>query len=401
MKGFPRFIWVLLGLLAIGAGVLSLGKRDVKAEPSAFSLGPSGVSAFVDLLRKAGYEVRIDKRSHPVFDEREVGIAFRTLTPATDLHSTSQLANFKQLEKEQRFQRDLLTEVGKGARAFLFMVPNDFLDHSRDLLGAKPVSVDTSFVEHRTLQLRSLTQDSWMPPGTVEDVFSSESDEAPIADEATVRLWWTSKNIVAHAHRIGKGSLVTAEASFLTNRFIDQAEDADGALRLVRILAHPGDRIVIAEAGVGDPDDPGLIEAIGAWALGAWRQLIVLGVVVIYTLGKRFGIPDESRAPQRGSRDLVDGLTFTFQRGRQTRAAIATAKTRIDSDLRNALRLPRDASEEDLRSLLNPTLVDLRYRLDEAASSPSAPSHDAALDLISRARRETEAFLRERRYVIR
>lgn len=401
MKGFPRFIWVLLGLLAIGAALLSLGKRDVNAEPSALSLGPSGVSAFVELLRKAGYDVRIDKRSHPVFDEHEVGVAFRTLNPSTDLKSTAQLASAQQLEKEQAFQREYLAEVQKGARAFLLMVPYDFLNHSRDLLAAQPVAVQTSFVMPHTVRLRTLTQDSWMPPGVVEDVFSSDNAESPLSEDATVRLWWTSKNSVARAHRIGKGALVTAEASFLTNRFIDQAEDADGALRLMRILVHPGDRIVIAEAGVTAPEDPGLIEAIGAWALGAWRQLAVFAVVVIYTLGKRFGIPDESRPKQRGSRDLVDGLTFTFQRGRQTRAAMETAKTRIDNDLRNALRVPRDMPEEDFVKLLTPSLVDLRYRLAEGASSPTPPTNEVALELISRARRETEEFLRERRYVVR
>lgn len=375
MKGFPRFVWVLLGLLAISAALLSLGQREMNAKPSALSYGPSGVSAFSTLLQRSGYKVRIDLRSQPKIGKNEVAVAFRVV----------ETARVKMGLEEDYFPaaaKPLMDDVRQGADAIVLAVKDDFVSASRALAAAKPGTYETS-ADSKPVRISAAANE-----------FPQQDPDAP-----TIGLWFDqSGDSIVSATKLGKGRLVEAyDGLFLTNRFIDRQDHATAALRLVSLLARPGDTVVFVEATIGNVEDPSLMEAIGPWAVGAWQQLLFLGAVVVYTLGKRFGIPDESRTRQAGARELLDGLTDTYQRGRHTRAAMGAALDRADQELRRALRLPRDATQSDRDELLAPSLVSALVMLKAGYESDKRIQGSQALELIAKVRTETDDFLTKTR----
>lgn len=373
--GLPRFVWVLLGLLAISAGILSLGHQDLRAKPSVLSYDPSGTSAFASLLEKRGYRVRIDTRSHPKLEANEVAFAF---------HVTGIPVFFQDPDTPENPElQGFLDLVKGGGRAVLASVPYEFFNESRNLLHGQP----------RTINLGAADKKLVLFAGTAN---AEEDKSGVVADSPSVALWvGDDGHVVVRASQVGKGRLLEAtDGIFLTNRFIDRSQDADAALRLISLAAKPGETIVFTESTVGNVEDPGLMEAIGPWAIAGWRQVLFLVAVVIYTLSKRFGIPDESRSKQTGSRELVDGLADTYYRTRQTKAAMGAALERCDQILRNALRLPRDYSRGDRDELLPTSLRMALTRLRAAYEMDKKPSPDEALALISTAQRETEEFVK-------
>src|SRR5262249_6709267 len=97
-----------------------------------------------------------------------------------------------------------------------------------------------------------------------------------------------------------------ANGIIATNRFIDRQQNAYVLLDMVkRVAPARGGRIVFAEATFGNAHIPGVFESIGTWALAGWFQLLFLGVVVVYSLGKPFGYPDPERRQERGARELM------------------------------------------------------------------------------------------------
>lgn len=383
LRALPRFVWVLLGLLAISAGILTIGQRDTEADPTATSFSPSGTSALAAVFKKAGYSVRVDTRSHPKLAANEVAIAFHVDgIPAYQATGRS--------EALQTFT----DEIRKGGRAVLARIPYDFLRNSQGLLAGKPLFVQTNPGE------KSLS---------VYGVDAMQGFDSAIpnlgSDDATVGLWEAqtspdfkegySGNPIVRAVQLGKGQILeVTNASFMTNRFLDKAQDADAAVRLVSMLAPAGSTIVFTESTIGNIEDPGLLESIGGWALAAWRQLLVLGLVIAYTLGKRFGLPDETRPIQRGARELLDGLTDTYFRGRHVKAAMGAALDRTNQELRTALRLPRDATRAERDELLPANLKIALSNLQAAYESDNKIGSDEVLKLVAAARTEANEFLR-------
>ena len=139
-----------------------------------------------------------------------------------------------------------------------------------------------------------------------------------------------------------------------TNRFIDKNDNAVEAVRLVRTVAKPGSRLVFLEAAFGNGSEPGVLETLGSWALAGWWQLLLLGGVVIYTLGKPFGYPDEERPMQRGGRELIDAVSNIYRRSRMTQLALHAMYDEADRQVRRKLKLPVDAPVSE-RNRLIPT----------------------------------------------
>src|SRR4051812_13048895 len=111
--GLPTFVWMLLGLLAISAALLSLGQRDDHTHPATDSFGPSGASAFAELLRQNGYRVRIDQRPRPKIERNELAVAF-------DVVDRASLSS----KKDESFQPALTRQLREGGKAILLTVPD-------------------------------------------------------------------------------------------------------------------------------------------------------------------------------------------------------------------------------------------------------------------------------------
>ena len=375
--GLPLIAWALAGLLAIAAGLISLGQQDQDAKPEVQSYSPSGVSAFAELLRRNGVDVTINQESKPKLSKGDIAVAFKVLRDDSGF-----AAGLGSVDEEQAFDAHFWQHIRSGGTGILLPLKNNYLDASRSTK-ANPYDVVSDVATGRSYKMTS----SGIP---VDESFDSQDGD----DEAVgMSLWTDSNGPFVKAYRLGAGTaLIVRDGIGITNRFIDKNDNAKAFGSLFSMLAKSGKHVVFTEASFGNIHDKGLLETVGAWANAAWQQLLFLGVVVAVTLGKRFGTPDEQRPVQRGSRELLDAVADTYRRANSTQAALMTANSTADADLRRALKLPKDATRSERDRLIPVSLQNALARL-QVASEYTNVTQQHALDLVVKAQTELDAFI--------
>ena len=384
-SGLPIIAWILLGLLGISAFVISLGQQDSDTSPEASSYSPSGLSAFRQILIQAGYQVIVTQAARPKLQTGDVAIAFER--HSKDFLGDDETASSK--SPEANFQDYFWSNISSGNKGILFQVDKDFMTASKSAFENPPLlPKDLSRGDVYRVS-RSFAIDEEMPEPT---------NAAPMG---SLTLWKDGKIPFARVYKQEKGSvLVVRDGIGITNRFIDKQDNARAFASLVSLFAPPHARIVLMEASFGNVQHLSLMEAIGPWANAAWQQLIFLGIVVLYTLGQRFGLGEEKRYAQRGSRELVDALGDTLRRAGASQAALVSASTLADYEIRLVLKLPRDASRAERDRHLPSSLQNALARLDTAKQMDYVPQ-DQALYLIQRTQAELDEFLGARRSSLR
>jgi hypothetical protein len=365
----PNSAWVLLGLLAVAAFGLSLGRPEVMATPAADSFMPSGTRAFAELLKAQGYEVSISRSTLPRLRPDDVALAyFRWATPKlTD-------------ENESPTVSRLLEHVGEGGT--LVAMPFN-PDYRRSTFGAR--------------EARSVRQVFPRRDRTLEVHYDPEIERTAAfglrpALEPALDLWQSPEGepiSQLFPYREGR-ILVVRDGLMATNRFIDQGENARFLLDHVARVAPSGSRIVLTEATFGRADSPSLTAAIGPWAQGAWWQILFLFVVIVYTLGKRFGLPDEHRRRQQGQRELAEAISDTYDRARMTGPALEAVLEDALWRLRRGLKIPQDTPEESFAWQLPETLQSALHNVRHAAEMKATP--DQALRLAQRLEAELSRY---------
>jgi hypothetical protein len=365
-RGLPVFVWVLLGLLGISAGLLSLGQSDDRSSPSANSFGPSGVSALAKLLEENGYSVRVSTEGEyrPAPDETAI------LLPLKGSQSSTQ----------KRFLKDFPDLLAKGGRAIVLPIPVDFLAASRRLLKASPQTVSV-----RGGGKFLLFADGQGPAFSNLSGGPEDNDSSLIRDEdVSIGLWDANDVSFLKAAQIGQGKLLqVGSGTFATNRFIDKEDDAEACLNLVSLLTPPKGKVIFVEAAFGNVTHPSLAELIGPWAAAGWQQFLFLLVVVIFTHGIRFGIPDESRPIQSGTRELLDAITDTYHRGKHVKAVLMAANHRILRDATNSFSIPSELSDAEKEKSYPPEVNGSLQRIRASLEADSLPSPEEALKIIS------------------
>ena len=368
----------LVGILIVSTALVALGSRESRAFPSADSYLPSGSSAFAELLRQSHYKVVIDHNSTPKTEPGDLVVAFDITAPAAE----SIISSEADTEQVDTTRQAISTFVEGGGKVLSLPVQPDFAEQSRYLYDGSKEVVSKSDTKARV---------SW-------DEAPSRASYLGLGDEGNAgQLWYTATSADRQAVvktpfvsliSVGKGQ----EASFAngiiaTNRFIDRQQNALVLMDTIAKLAPR--RIVFAEATFGNIHDPSLLETIGPWALAAWFQLVFLGAVIIYTLGKPFGLPDPERRQERGARDLMDAMADTLRRGRMSKLALKTVFEDTNRFLRKMYRDRRDPDRLDLPAN---TVGDLQRSLNklEAAAEIGAPE-DIAANMIQ----DVERLVRE------
>ena len=383
-RGIPTLAWVGLGLLILAALLLSLGRRDLESKPNADSFGPSGASAFRELLERNGYDVRIDRSSRPLFYPDDTVIAFFRQQPLSIFGTEEESAGYGD-KYEDPTQDSLHSFLDRGGRAIFLPIKTDFPGTSAAALKAPVAKVRSPYAKGAF----GITADA-----SATTPFLDKFKQSHFTASS---LWKTEVgDEEVSGIKVGDGRVLVLRSGLgVTNRFLDRNDNAAFLLQLVRSLAKDSRRVVFVEATFDEPQERSLVEAIGPWANAAWQQLLVLAVVVIYTLGKRLGIPEAYRARQRGSREMVDAVADTMQRSRSADFAMRVALERSDVQLRNALKLSRDADRTARDSQLPDTLLSAIAALEAASVERKAPEADA-LRRIQRLERELGEFLGSR-----
>ncbi len=383
MKSRPLVVvvFILLGLLGITAGLVLLGRRETQSKPSTNSYNPSGSLAFRSLLEQNGYHVSVTSSVRPRLSPRDLLVVFDYAVNPED--TFQRVLTRRVPDAKEGIERHLKA----GGHVLLLPIEKDF-------------RVATRAAQNSHTAIHPATQQNATPlivsTSTGVDPRSSVVSYVDLADGPMASLWIDALGThFSEAFAVGPGRIVAVrDGVFATNRFIDKNQNAEVAMRLVRSLAPDGANLVFDEAGFGTPVEPGMLETIGPWAEAMWFQLIFLFVVIVYTLGKRFGLPQDPRATQLGTRALLDAVADTFRRGRMTSVALQTTVRSTEARLRKAMRLPSDATLKDLHQRLPDNLSRLLSAAATASSGRTKPK-DARI-LIKRLEDEVDLYLGNR-----
>lgn len=369
-RRIPGIAWLLLGVLVLASVVISLSKQSDRAEPFADSYGPSGLKLFASLLEDRGHPVVSTRSTTPDLRRGDVAVACISEADPTSLEG-----------KAGGIGRTLRAFVERGGKLLLLSLDPDF---ARGSARTEPATV--RFVpsgDSRPVRLRP----AWTQ-FAIRSVLS--------ADLVSIPLWMEQNALeseVAWMTRVGKGAVVTVGDGYLaTNRFIDREKNVDVVMTGIAALAPTNARVVFTEATFSR-ESPSLIGILGPGATAAWYQLWFLFAVVVYTLGKRFGLPDESRSAQVGQRELADAVADVYRRAGAGAIACRAAYMRADERVRKAIKLGADAPASERDTRLPPALAE-EFRLAYVASLSPIKSRDA----FARCRalkRETDAFLHQ------
>ena len=361
--------WAMVALLAIAGMMISTAGAETDTDPSAISYRPSGTAALYALLQRRGYQVSIDQAPAPKLGRGQVAIAFGL---------PNEQNPFSQGDESEIEQTNKALQASEQAGATVIWLPlaAEFSDASAAQTVVKAKGLDG--------RPRSLTMGQAVPPSTF-DSYDAGLD-LPVLDN-------DSATPPVFAHRAGRGYSITyTDALGLTNRFIDTGDNASTLLSVLASFAPPKARVAFITGTYGKSLSPGLLETIGPWAQASWYQLLFLLVVIVVSLNLRFGLPEEPRPAQRGSRELLDAVSDTYERAGSNVPSIEAALEAADLRLRNAVKLPKDASMEERIRLLPPSLVEAIAEARAATTYTKVPTTEA-LRIVKKLEAELEAFI--------
>lgn len=363
--------YALAGMLAISALLITLARNTRQSQPSVGSFDPSGLTLFGSLLRDMGYQVQATRDPTPSLrPERDVAVVV----------SLDRMGQWAVADREgENLEARLLDFVRDGGTVLSGTLGADFQAVTR---AARPVNAKSDL----TGASQTITNDPSIfrvPPWV-------ESGPSGLA------LWKDGPNDLVHVSATGKGTtLHFTDFTLATNRFLDQHDNADVLMACVQQFVPKGKRLVFLEAAWGNGQETGFFDSIGEWATAAWKQLLLLGVVVILTLGKPFGLPESQRPAQQGQRELVDAFAALLRRAKATDIALEAVAEDADRRLRRALKIDSGIDKADMRKHLPENLQSLLGELDRAIAL-HVPN-DVAIGLAGRVEREVANFAGDRR----
>jgi hypothetical protein len=360
--------WIFLGALTLGGVLISLGKRETATNPSLNSYGPSGLAAFGRLLSENGYRVDSTLTSMPSYESKDDVL----IVP---MNSD---AGFYIDKDSEGLGLQLSHFLEKGGRVLLLRMPMDFS-------GGRSSMRDSTVVQRlsgKKLKIRSR-------PGTWSEL--APPDLPPTDVSVTIWKMENSPEEFGGLTRYGSGLAFTIGDGFIaTNRYIDDAQNADVLIRSLNMIAPPRSRLVFLESAFRE-NQPSVIEILGPGAVAAWLQVLFLFLVVVFTLGKRFGLAEEPPPVQAGQRELVDAIADTYRRAKATRIACRAAYDRADQEVRRKLKLGPEAPASE-RDRHIPEALSLEFRRVFEATIDALPAKDA-FDRCQALQRQVRRFL--------
>lgn len=366
--------WALIGLLLLGVLTLTTATASDRVDGNPYSYNRGGSAAMVELLRASGYTVVVDPSLNPDLRPNDLAIAF------------------DDTESEPQSAQDILDQSQKRTSALVARKRiRDWRDQGGSILWL-PVPKKVEDLQVR--KIRRFPGKTFPTEASFGLIQSKES--FPEAQDVVKIGAFENELAVAHLLRIGDGlALVPVSGAFALNYAIGKSENARILLRLVGMLAKPGGRIVLTTATIAGGDTPSFFESIGPWALSAWKQLLLLLVVTAIALGSRFGLPDDQRRREQGSRELVEALGGIYERAKAVDAALQATLKRNEARIAKRLKLSGSADLDAHVHLLPEDLAGELATVRHMASI--SPEPDFAMKAAARLDRLTDDFVRKTR----
>lgn len=394
-----RLAYGLVAILIIAAILISIGQRETNAKPSAGSYNPSGLHAFQELLGRNGIRTRVDRLEQPQLKPNDLVIA-AYVDEGPQIWGDNPLAPIDKSLKEH---------LKKGGRILVLPFDKDF--RARSFTAVKATTPIVNKFDETVLQVNSAPLTFGSFSDYDGEVSTGSAQLLPFTFEDVTYSSWMKREVnstdpfVAYASR-GKGMIArTADGLFATNRFIDRNDNATIALQIVKGMVGEGGQVVFTEATLGAGISPSLVNILGPWATGIWIQLTVLFLVVVFTLGIRFGLPAVERRTQTGQREMIDAISDVYLRAKSTAVALSVAYDEADRRIRRNLKMPAHLSSQERDRHLPESLATTLAHVDKMRSPVIQTDSKGrqkviyrldpsdALELIRKLEEELDAFI--------
>jgi hypothetical protein len=343
----PAWVWILVAAMAAIASVVWDATEESSALPSALSTRPTGTAGLAELLRRQGFRVSVETSTRARIEPGTVVLAFQPVAedPLESIRSamSEEAAAGEGVEtaagEPSRSERALKAAVESGCTVVAAAVGEDTMAQSA---AAAPSTVECYVPDRKTLEI------------TLGDPY--HGPVPALVPDSGGYGWWTSKEFhEVEVYLMGAGRLVVVyDGLSATNRYLDEHDNAEFWTGLVATLGGRENGVVFFDPLSGNDRTPGLLGAIGAWAVAAQWQLLLAFAVFAWHAGQRFGPPIPYRPAQRTARDAIEALAATLLAGRQHGTAVRlVARERLTS-ARRAMRLPASSTQADVLSRMPP-----------------------------------------------
>lgn len=370
-------IAVALAILLVALFILSILERPYSVgSTSAHSTDPAGTHAFIRLLREEGYEVVVNNLDEPAIGESDIALVLSS-------------------ESTPKISRILAEHVAKGGKAIAgsfhlgFFEPDEEPSNkfkARSITGEQmDLEAFGSKVHFNESNIKVAFWDvkekrvEYEEPILVE-LWSQEGDPTPL-----VNLIKQEKGRI----------LYFSDATLMSNRFLNKAQNAEFVMRNIKAFA-PNGRIFVVDAASGYSFTPGYLDTVGLWfKFGMW-QLGIAFLILIWRNNKRFGLPEQELKEQVGQRQFVDAVATFWRRGKRTEMAMQALKNEAIRELCEGLKLPMDTDKETLYSNLTPELIELLNQAEILSTDRKSKQRDC-LDIARKLDKAIKDFLKSRR----
>ncbi|MCX7925534.1 MAG: DUF4350 domain-containing protein [Fimbriimonadales bacterium] len=338
------------------------------ALPLSYSQHRFGAKGFARLLERNGYTVRSFKRTFRRLPKEADMLVIFPPPLAISGVGTSEGWTEEDAESLDRW-------LAQGGRLLLFSGDERLPERLReDAFRRLPTF---QFPAERFVEAQPALPAPWLKEINKVSLSDQRVSLSP-REERWVPLLHTGGAIKAALWYYDKGVVFEcADWQWLTNEHLRDADNGAFILAVVRKMLPKGGVIYFDDAGQGD-----LVmerEAHGFWSVApmgvriAFAHLLLLTVIVMYSLGRRFGLPRPAppRAPALG--EYVEALAGVYERAQAAQPAFETILENVRRRLCRRLGLPAGATMLQLIQAI-PSDSPLRDALQQAYQASQNPN---------------------------
>lgn len=317
---------IVVALIATTIGLARLDKPENRPLYLSYGRHQRGVLAFAKLLEMNGYEVRSLRKS---FGQLPADADLLIIFPASP--ETIVFARERWTELDEA---SLVKWLRAGGRLMILegdsrldeLVPEyDF----RTAPFAATIDKGSEFTSTPPVRM------TWL--NGVKAVRGKDfGGRLGPSGEKWVPLMADKTGVTQALRFVGKGIVLeSSDADLFTNRMLRLEQNGHFALAVVRFLLPKGGTVYFDDAGQGDLEaerDKRFWDVVPAGGKLAYTHLLILAGIILYSLGRRFGLPRPSRrrAPSMG--EYVTALAQLYHSAGAIQAALSVLTDQVRRD---------------------------------------------------------------------
>jgi hypothetical protein len=369
--GLAGLIWYSLQMLA------QMEDPTASPAPLSYSRHSAGARGLAKLLQRNGYQVRPLKRT------------FRFLPRDADMLIIFPLSPLVMMNLRNRWTEEDLHSLQRWVEegGVLVLLGNDMRLEEPLLPHFDPPAPPFHSAASARFKARPLLIPRWMEGITTLEMGERGTRLKP-HDARWVPLIADAKGVAVALHYRGKGLILEcADSDWLTNAHLRRGDNGAFILAFTRWRLPRGGTIYFDDAGQGDLEYS--LQRQGFWDYApvalkvAFAHLMVLIALVMYSVGRRFGLPHPARPRTPSLGEYVDALTGLYASARAVQPALEIVLEDVRRRLCQRLGLPAGSTLLQLLEALPPD-SELRRTLTAMHQAQQQPtlSESEALHLL-------------------